>query len=162
MRVSPAVATPSDPPASWPRWANSGGPSSRTRVERVTSSLLGRDTGQVRCPRLYRLGLRFAADLTPPDPVDYLTRLLAAHGHLDPEALRGRFTIPPIRLLALPFSGPEEGLDVATAPPHQVLEQALLLGLCTRHLYDPARPVLWTTASLGRKLELFDPAGFYA
>ena len=35
-------------------------------------------------------------------------------------------------------------------------------GLCTAQLYDPARPVLWTQAALKRRLELFDPAGFYA
>ncbi len=31
-----------------------------------------------------------------------------------------------------------------------------------RASYDPARPVLWTQACLTRRLELFDPAGFYA
>lgn len=159
--MSPATAGLPIPPR-WQWWANSGGPSSRTRIERVTSSLLGRDTGHVRCPRLYRLGLCFAPDLSPTDPVNFLTQLLRSQGHRDPEALRGAFAIPAARLLAIPLPGSEEGLDVRTAPPHQVLEQALLLGLCTRHLYDPARPVLWTSASLGRKLELFDPAGFYA
>ena len=43
-----------------------------------------------------------------------------------------------------------------------VLEQALLLGLCTAYQYDPARPVLWTRASLTRRVELYEPAGFYA
>ena len=47
-------------------------------------------------------------------------------------------------------------------PEREILEQALLLGLCTAQLFDPARPVLWTQASLTRGLELFDPAGFYA
>jgi hypothetical protein len=37
-----------------------------------------------------------------------------------------------------------------------------MLGLCTAHLYDPGRPVLWTRASLKRVLELFEPGGFYA
>jgi hypothetical protein len=35
------------------------------------------------------------------------------------------------------------------------------LGLCTRHLFDPSRPVLWTRSSVTRALELFDPVGFY-
>ena len=43
-----------------------------------------------------------------------------------------------------------------------ILEQALLLGLCTAFQYDPARPVLWTRASLTRRVELYEPAGFYA
>ena len=47
-------------------------------------------------------------------------------------------------------------------PEREVLEQALLLGLCTAQLFDATRPVLWTHASLTRGLELFDPEGFYA
>ena len=43
-----------------------------------------------------------------------------------------------------------------------VLREALLLGLCTAWQYDPARPVIWTRASLTRHVELHDPAGFYA
>ena len=40
--------------------------------------------------------------------------------------------------------------------------KALLLGLCTAWQYDPSRPVLWTRASLTRRVELYEPAGFYA
>jgi len=29
-------------------------------------------------------------------------------------------------------------------------------------LFDPSRPVLWTQASLTRRLELFDMVGFYS
>jgi len=43
-----------------------------------------------------------------------------------------------------------------------ILRQALLLGLCTSFQYDPSRPVLWTRASLTRRVELYEPAGFYA
>lgn len=146
----------------WPCLTNSGGPSSRTRIERVSATLLGDRTGHVRCPRVYRLGLHFPPDLEPADPVDYLSRLLSAHGYEGPESLRRSFAIPTCRLIAAPLTGHPAPLDVRTSPPRDVLEQALLLGLCTRHLFDPARPVLWTTASLGRRLELFDPAGFYA
>jgi hypothetical protein len=128
----------------------------------VSATLLGSRTGHVRCPRVYRLGLHFAPDLEPADPVDHLFRLLAAQGYDGPEALRRSFAIPTCRLIAAPLTGDPAPLDVRASSPQEVLEQALLLGLCTRHLYDPARPVLWTTASLERRLELFDPAGFYA
>ena len=37
-----------------------------------------------------------------------------------------------------------------------------MLGLCTTQVFDPDRPVLWTTTSLTRFVELFDPRGFYA
>ena len=51
---------------------------------------------------------------------------------------------------------------VASLSPADALYQALVLGLCTPWLYNPARPVLWTRASLTRQLELFDGRGFYA
>jgi hypothetical protein len=53
-------------------------------------------------------------------------------------------------------------LDVASADVVDVLRQAFLLGLCSSVLFDPTRPVLWTQASLTRRLELFDMSGFYA
>jgi hypothetical protein len=37
-----------------------------------------------------------------------------------------------------------------------------MLGLCTAHIFDPERPVLWTLNSVTRAVELFDPAGFYS
>jgi hypothetical protein len=53
-------------------------------------------------------------------------------------------------------------IPVEGASDDAVLEQALLLGLCTAFQYDPARPVLWTRASLTRCVEMHDAAGFYA
>jgi hypothetical protein len=56
----------------------------------------------------------------------------------------------------------ERRISVADRNRRRVLKQALMLGLCTAHVYDPARPVLWTAASLSRGLDLFEPQGFYA
>jgi hypothetical protein len=53
-------------------------------------------------------------------------------------------------------------LTVAGADPLEVLRQAFLLGLCTSVRFDPERPVLWTQASLTRRIELFDVTEFYA
>ncbi len=135
---------------------------SRTRTERLQSALLGRDTGHIRCPRVRRLALSFDPGLDPSDPVELMYGHLRALGLSTPEALREIHPHPPGPLLAAPLSPEIPGLDVRSAAPGEVLAQALLLGLCTRHLYDPARPVLWTYASLTRRLELFDAAGFYA
>jgi hypothetical protein len=150
--VNLAVETPA------PLWLNSGGPMSRTRTERVRESLVGRDDGHVRCPSVYRLALAFDGL----DPVDVLHELLGRHGFSSPEGLRAEFPVPAVRLIATPLPPSTPRLDARAAAAPQVLLQALMLGLCTQHLYDPARPVLWTAASLGRALELFDPAGFYA
>jgi hypothetical protein len=140
-------------------WANSGGPSSRTRKERVTMTILGRDDGHVRCRRVRQIGLYF--DLMD-DPVQVMTRLLRRNGSASPEDLRTEFDLPPGRLIATPLPLTTHRVNPACDDPRLALEHALLLGLCTQHLYDPARPVLWTSASLWRVLELFDPAGFYA
>lgn len=145
-------------PAAPPLRANSGGPASRTRKERIHATLLGRDHGHVRCPQVRRLALWF--DLL--DPLEVMATLLAREGFSSPEELRGAFDVPPGRLMATLLPESTQRLDVRCAPPREVLEQALLLGLCTEHLYDPGRPVLWTRKSLWRGLELYDPAGFYA
>jgi hypothetical protein len=51
---------------------------------------------------------------------------------------------------------------VASLEPEVVLEQALVLGLSTKSLFDPTRPVIWTRASLTRRLNLYEVEGFYA
>ena len=138
--------------------ANAGGPMSRTRTERVRSSLLGRDAGWIRCPSVIRLGLDFGGR----DPLDTLRGLLHAEGALTAEDLRPRFPLPGRALICRPLPGDAARLSLDEAEPPDVLRQALLLGLCTAHRFDPERPVLWTRASVTRALELFDPEGFYA
>jgi hypothetical protein len=139
--------------------ANIGGPMSRTRTERVRTTLLGRGDKVIRCPRVITLGLRFESGI---DPVAQLETLLLMEGIGSPEDLRQRFQIPPDRLICRPFTDRERRISVADPDRRRVLDQALMLGLCTAHLYDPARPVLWTAARLSRGLVLFEPQGFYA
>ena len=141
-----------------PMGANSGGPSSRTRSERVQAELLGKQAGHIQCPRIRRLALGFG----PLDPVTFLEGVLWDVGLARPEDLRRRFVVPGAPLLAMPAPADAQRLDVLTAPPEEILEQALLLGLCTKHIFNPARPVLWTFTNLTRALDLFESAGFYA
>jgi hypothetical protein len=141
------------------RLANSGGPASRTRKEHIVSTLLGRDEGPIRCPRSLRLGLAFP---NRADPVKAIETMLRKHGCRSAEELRDEFALPEARLICRPLPEGAARLPVRESPERLVLEQALLLGLCTAQLFDPERPVLWTQASLTRGLELFDPAGFYA
>lgn len=138
--------------------ANMGGPMSRIRTEHLASTLLGKDEGAIRCPRVIRLGLAFAAA----DCVETLERLLVEAGHAGPESLRSVFSIPEKRLVCRPLPPGAGRLSAERGNRAEVLRQALMLGLCTAQLYDPARPVLWTTSSLGRGLELFDLEGFYS
>jgi hypothetical protein len=141
--------------------ANMGGPMSRARTERIRSTLLGRDDGPIRCPRVLRAGLRFRKGA---DPVHVMQRLLARAGFDSPEALRAVFDLPAAPLICqpLPTDAPRLEVLISSPEPLPILEQALLLGLSTAYCFDPARPVLWTQASLTRGIALFDPAGFYA
>ena len=132
---------------------------SRARSERIVSTVLGQSEGPIRCPRSLRLGLSFP---NRSDPVTVVQKLLRSHGFGDPEALRDEFVMPEGRLICRPLGPGASRLAVRGAPARKVLEQALLLGLCTAQMFDPGRPVLWTQASLTRGVELFDPAGFYA
>jgi hypothetical protein len=141
------------------RLANSGGPMSRSHHERISSTLLGRDDGAIRCPRSLRLGLIFP---TRADPVKMIETILRTGGYVSAEDLRDEFGLPAGRLICRPLDPVMPRLEVRGADAREVLKQALLLGLCTAQLFDAERPVLWTQTSLTRGLELFDPAGFYA
>jgi hypothetical protein len=161
--------------------ANSGGPMSRTRQEHIKSSLLGSRDGVVRCPRRISLCLRFDRDSLwgvefpgdsdevlrkkrqpEPTPVEYLESLLKDEGLRDPEELRKRYILPQNKLICGPWTNVEDPLFVYDSSNYDVLEQALMLGLCTAQMFDPGRPVLWTETSLTRAVELFDPGSFYA
>ena len=139
-------------------YANIGGPMSRTRKKRIVSTLLGKDDGFIKCPRRIKLGLKFEDT----HPVDCLEAILAAEGIRDPEELRSRYVLPQGRLICRPLPDTEKRLSAINGSHCDVLEQALMLGLCTAQIYDTERPVLWTETSLTRVVELFDPVGFYA
>ncbi len=139
-------------------WANSGGPASRRRSEAVLASLLRDNDTPLRLPRVIQAGLHFGSS----DPLSAMLKVLARAGLESPELLRERGDVPATRLLLRVVPDARWGVKVTRGADRLVLQQALLLGLCTEHLYDPARPVLWTRASLTRRVELYDAAGFYA
>ena len=136
--------------------ANAGwGPPSRSRRERITSSLLGRDDGEIRCPKVISIGF----DIRPgEDALERLHALLVDEGYERLEELRHRIQIPDRPYMCQPSTQAGCSLD---APAAEVLRQALMLGLCTAQLFDPARPVIWTRSSLTRVVDLFDLQGFY-
>jgi hypothetical protein len=140
------------------RHANSGGPITRRRTERVLVSVLRDDASRLHLPRTLRAGLRFGRA----DPLSRVLAALARVGLDDPEQLRARYTAPLHPLLCRVVPNAPWAEDISSLPDSTLLEHALLLGLCTAYQYDPARPVLWTRASLTRCVELHEPAGFYA
>ena len=140
------------------RWdANTGGPMSRTRAERITATVLGLDKGPIHCPRQLSLALDFGTN----DPVTTMTQILKRAGFNSAERLRARFSAGLLPMVA--FANPAiPPLPVVGADPLDVLHQAFLLGLCTAVQFDPGRPVMWTRASLTRRLDLFETTEFYA
>ncbi len=140
-------------------WYNSGGPRSRQRREMIHSSLLGDTRKQIGWPHRLRIGLLFPAGA---DPLRLIRDLCTEGGFGSPEQLRQSYILPAGALAVRPASDERGLVDVVCAPRDRVLEQAVLLGLCSAVLYDPGRPVLWTRASLTRRLDLFAPGDFYA
>ena len=136
---------------------NSGGPRSRTRIERLRSTVLGNGDGCIRSPRVRRLGLEFG----DADPVETAWGLLEAAGFTDPEALRHVYALPDQALICR-ANALHPPRPVTSRPARKVLEEALWLGLCTAWMLDPSRPVVWTRASLTRRIEVFTAEGFYA
>ena len=144
-------------PDLYERNANTGGPSSRGRMERISATLLGNDEGAVRCPRVLRVGLDFGKR----SPLACVRELLKACGFSDEQEARLALALPEEPCVCRPNPAPTPA-PVTSLPASDALYQALVLGLCTAWCYDPQRPVLWTRASLTRQLELFDGQGFYA
>jgi hypothetical protein len=138
-------------------WCNAGGPMSRTRTERLFSTVLGDETGPIRCPRVLRVGLAFGRR----KPVLCADRWLRAAGFATEAEARAVLTLPEGPCICQIDPAPQP-VDAASLTPHEGLFFALVLGLCTTAVYDPARPVLWTTTSLTRQLVLYDGRGFYA
>ena len=149
-------------PAAWhedvnERDANSGGPMSRGRSERISATVLGNGEAAVRCPRVLRVGLDFGRR----SPLACVRELLKVCGFSDEQEARLVLPLPQGPYVCRPNPAPSPA-PVVSLPATDALYQALVLGLCTAWCYDPQRPVLWTRASLTRQLELFDGGGFYA
>ena len=162
--MTPDVSAPA--PAYWlatwdedlfERDANTGGPMSRGRSERISVTVLGNDEGAVRCPRVLRVGLDFGRR----NPLVCMRELLETCGFSDEQEARHALALPQEPFVCRPDPTPNP-TPVASLLASDALYQALVLGLCTAWCYDPQRPVLWTRASLTRQLELFDGRGFYA
>lgn len=141
-----------------PEWrANSGGPSSRTRTEWINSTILGRGDTPIRCPRVERVGIDFGRR----HPVLCVAQWLKKAGFRSEEEARAALPLPTQACICEVDPKPRP-VPVHTLSPSAGLYQALVLGLCTPFLYDPRRPILWTEASLTRRLLLYDCGEFYA
>lgn len=138
--------------------ANVGAPMSRRHREHLTSSLLGPRDRFVKIPLILRVGIWFGVGVSPRR---FMEDLLSEAGHDSPENLRDLFNHPPRRLMARPAPDHFSPKDVRLEKPEVILREALILGLATGSIYDPLRPVIWTEASLSRRLELYDPGSFY-
>ena len=165
MRLHTSSSFSGRAPGSWlvaqdegfyPRLMNSGAPMSRTRTERLFATVLGRDDGAIRCPRVLRVGLDFGER----NPLTWVRDLLASCGFSDEIEARHAVVLPHEPCLCRPDRWPRP-VPIETLDADAALYQALVLGLCTPWRYDASRPVLWTRTSLTRQLELFDGGGFY-
>jgi hypothetical protein len=131
---------------------------SRRRTERVFASVLREGASRIHFPQVIRAALRFGDK----DPLQAVLESLARLGLDDAEQLRDRFQAPTTPLLVRTVPDARWGVHIEQGTDESILRQALLLGLCTPWQYDPSRPLLWTRASLTRRVELYEPAGFYA
>jgi hypothetical protein len=70
--------------------ANTGGPMSRGRRERISATVLGNDKGAIRCPRVLRVGLDFGTS----SPLACARDLLKACGFSDEQEARHALALP--------------------------------------------------------------------
>ena len=140
-------------------YANTGGPMSRTRKQKITSSLLGQGSGHdIHCLQYRTLGLQFDDGSSAIGAIEALMRSVGIGSSDD---LRSKFDLPQFPMMASPADESAARICIVTGNPMDVLEQALWLGLCSPYLFDPSRPLVWTETSLRRRIALFEPAGFY-
>jgi len=132
-------------------------PRPRVRTERLRASVLGSSGGCINSPPVRRLGLCFGDQ----DPLQLAWGVLKAQGFSDPESLRHACVLPAQALICRADAA-NPPLQAASLAASDLLEHLLWLGLCTDWMLDPSRPVLWTRASLTRRLEVFTGEGFYA
>lgn len=138
-------------------WCNTGGPHSRTRTERIFSTVLGDEGGPIHCPRILRVGLKFGRR----KPLSYAQGWLRDAGFDNEAEARAAIALPLEPCICQVDRSPDP-TDVTSLNARDGLFLALILGLSTSSFYDPSRPVLWTASSLTRQLVLYAGRGFYA
>ncbi|MDA0339635.1 MAG: hypothetical protein O2910_07325 [Proteobacteria bacterium] len=138
-------------------YANIGAPMGKQNTQHILSSLLGDTGGLVRCPTVVQVGIQFLRSA----PILSVEGLLSEVGCRSPQELRDILDIPNSRLMARPAPETFRPCNAASDMPEIVLRHALILGLSSAQLFDPSRPIIWTEASLTRRLELYSPLGFY-
>jgi hypothetical protein len=126
---------------------------------KVEEFLLDREDSALPCKRLHVLALDIPDGC---DPVEFALQGLATRGLDAPQAARQTFSLPTTPYVALPCRDEPQLSLLDIESDDTVLWTAVMLGLCTRTRFDPARPVVWTSASLRRRLALYQTGGFYA
>ena len=150
-----------------PGWeCNAGAPMSRRRTRAVRSSILGAGGHRASVQGGARyLGLpplrAIALDFVTQNPVAAVERRLEKLGFASPEEARVAL-LPPLPRC---FCVEDPSIPVqrfTRLAPEELVEQALILGLSTAWLFDPGRPVIWTRASLKRRIVLYASQEFYS
>ncbi len=141
-------------------WCNVG-PFWRERTMSVVTTLLGDMEKSIAWPLGERVGIRFEKSVSPRA---FVEKLLCDEGFASPEDLREVFEVPrmPLACRSLGDEVRSDSFVRMTDEPRTVLRQALILGLCGPHHYDPSKAVIWTDNRLSRQLDLFVPGRFYA
>ncbi len=142
-------------------WAvfNTGGPMSRTRTEKVFSSILGNRKSSIQWPRLHRVGIAFPKGRSPRE---YMEDFMARNGFAAPDDCKYRVALPSGTYFCRTVQGDEAArINPVSEQPAKVLRAALILGLCNNNNYNAERPVIWTDGRLARTVELYDIGRFY-
>ena len=142
-------------------WAvfNIGGPMSRTRIQKVSSSILGDRNRTIHWPRLFKIGIAFPDNRSPRE---YMEDFMERHKFTTPDECRKRIVLPSGTYFCRTVQCDEGSkIDTLSAHPDEVLRAALILGLCNSNNFNVDRPVIWTDGRLARTVELYEIGSFY-
>ena len=111
-----------------------------------------------------------SGETCPRDPRAAADAWLAAAGFRDPTEARASFDLPKGRRLVIGWDGldanqrPPRLVDEdypATLSPTECVQAALILSLCSTHLYDDEGPLIWTNHRLRRLVRLGQSRRFH-
>lgn len=126
---------------------------------KINSSIFSKQSAIIRPKLILSVELSFSPRQ---DPFKLIYNLLIKSGFKSPEELKSRYPIPKTPLMCREISSSAKPFCVSRKDIDSILKAALLLGLCSKYQYSPSRAVIWTAASLNRRIELYKPGGFYA
>jgi hypothetical protein len=124
---------------------NIGGPSSRIRSEKITSSIFDSETLKTQS-EIHSLNIPNEVD----DIEEWVISLYETNAFFDWEQIEAKIKLPTVRMLVLPA----KITDRKSISRYEMFRSAVILSKCNSNFYAPDSPMIFTRNRLNRNIEL--------